>query len=530
MQLCALTHTPLPPPTGSAQTATRIGSESNSKFSQNLFGAHHFANRNPCHCWQQREEQAPRKHPGRANRFYRERETLTFLGRAWRYCVRKPVKTLIIFVVLIIMATVVMAASAVTRSADQVSEEIDAKTGRGFVLENNPQNNLGTPRGAGTVKAADIATLSKLDGVESHVARQNVTADLVNAKVQKLDHDDYDKQREKQFGNAVNVWGVNNSEIDNNFRSGSLKLAQGRHLTPDDTHKAVIHKDLAKANNLKVGDTLTLKGNKYDVDNQRKSTKEVKTQIVGLVSGKNTKPAAMRNELFANTVFTDLDTTRELYQFTPDTEIYQDANFFVAKDTNFDDVTKAAKAQGIDWQNYQISPSTQYLSGITGAVDGIKSIMRNTTVGATIFAAAIVALVLFLWLNERKKETGTLLSIGVTKASIAAQYLAELILIAVPAFICAYFAASRFAQWMGDTTLASVNKSAAQEMAQAGQFGSDLESSASAQTLDNLTVGLSPASAIQPSIICVAVIAVVVAITAVPMLRKSPRAILVDAA
>ena len=128
------------------------------------------------------------------------------------------------------MSTVVMAASAVTRSADQVSEEIDAKTGRGFVLENNPQNNLGTPRGAGTVKAADIDTLSKLDGVESHVARQNVTADLVNAKVQKLDHDDYDKQREEQFGNAVNVWGVNNSEIDNNFRSGSLKLLSLIHI------------------------------------------------------------------------------------------------------------------------------------------------------------------------------------------------------------------------------------------------------------------------------------------------------------
>lgn len=132
--------------------------------------------------------------------------------------------------------------------------------------------------------------------------------------------------------------------------------------------------------------------------------------------------------------------------------------------------------------------------------------------------------------ERTQKETGTLLSIGVTKASIAAQYLAELILIAVPAFICAYFAASRFAQWMGDTTLASVNKSAAQEMQQAGQFGADLESSASAQTLDNLTVGLSPASAVQAAILCVAVIAVVVAITAVPMLRKSPRAILVDAA
>lgn len=121
--------------------------------------------------------------------------------------------------------------------------------------------------------------------------------------------------------------------------------------------------------------------------------------------------------------------------------------------------------------------------------------MRNTTVAATIFAAAVVALVL----------------------------------ITVPAFVAAYFAAGRFAQWMGETTLASVNKSAAQDMAQAGQSGADVESSASAQTLDNLTVGLTSGSVIQAAIICVVVIAIVVAITAVPMMRKSPRTILADA-
>ena len=104
-----------------------------------------------------------------------------------------------------------------------------------------------------------------------------------------------------------------------------------------------------------------------------------------------------------------------------------------------------------------------------------------------------------------------------------------MLMIAVPAFVAAYFAAGRFAQWMGETTLASVNKSAAQDMAQAGQFGADMESSASAQTLDSLTVGLTSGSVLQAAIICVVVIAVVVAISAVPMMRKSPRAILADA-
>lgn len=122
------------------------------------------------------------------------------------------------------MATVVMSAGAVTRAADQVAQEVDAKTGSGFVLENNPQYNLGTPRGAGNVKPADIEKLAGLDGVTSHVARQNVTADLVDAQVLKPGHDDYDKQREAQFGNAVNVWGVNRSDMANAFRAGSSTL------------------------------------------------------------------------------------------------------------------------------------------------------------------------------------------------------------------------------------------------------------------------------------------------------------------
>lgn len=447
-----------------------------------------------------------------------------------RYCVRKPVKTLIILVVFILMATVVMASGAVTQAADQVSDEIDSKTGRGFVLENNPQYNLGTPRGAGTVKRADIEKLAHMEGVQDHVARQNVTADLVGATVQKLDRDDYDREREAQFGNAVNVWGVNRSDIANNFRSGALTLTEGRHLTPDDTHKALIHEDLAKANGLTVGSKLTLKGNRFDADNQRQSTEDVETEIVGLFSGENTTPVAQRSELYANTLFTDLDTTRELYQVTEETEIYQDANFFVAPGTDVDRAVEAAGAQDIDWKNYQISRSTQYFSGITGAVEGVRSVMRNTTVATTIIAAAIVMLILFLWLNERHKETGTLLSMGVTKLGIVGQYLTELVLIAVPACAIAFPVAGRVAQAMGTATLNAVNASVREEMAQAGQFGADMESAMSTRTLDSLSVGLTSSAGIHAAGLCLAVILVVVAVTAVPMMRRSPREILVNEA
>ena len=453
---------------------------------------------------------------------------MSFAGRAWRYVVRKPVRTIVIFAVLTLVATVLISADAIERASAREGAKVEAKAGAGFVLGNNPQFNQGTPRGAGTVKSADIAQIARLPEVKSYVARQNVTADLVGAQTQKLGTNDYDAKKEVQFGNAVNVWGVNRTDIDNNFRSGALTLVKGRHLQPGDHHKAIIHEDLAKANGLKIGGKLKLKGNPYDVDNLRKSTTETEMEIVGLVRGSNNRQAAQRSELFANTVYTDLDTTRALYQMNADNEIYQDANFFVASDSDLEEAEKKAGSLKIDWRNYQLSPATQYLAGITGALSGINSLMSTTKMVAFGFALLILTLVLFLWMNERKKETGVLLSVGTSKVSIFAQYLCELVITAIPAFVLAFFISQGIAQWLGDSALASVNSSLMQELAQAGQAGADMESSAATKTLDALAVSLSTPSVITAVLLTLLVGLLCVLAASFPMLRRPPRALLVD--
>lgn len=455
---------------------------------------------------------------------------MSFIGRAWRYVCRKWVKTLIVFGILVAMMTALFTTSAISRAADRVGDDVAKRTGAGFVLQNNPQFNMGTPRGAGTVKGADIEKIAALDGVKTHVARQNVTADLGNAKVQKLPQQEYDAAKEKQFGNAANVWGVNATELDNNFRSGALKLAQGRHLSPDDHHKAVIHEDLAKANGLKLGSTITLKANPYDVDNQKKSTAQVDAEIVGLVSGKNTQPPAQRSELFANTLFTDLDTTRALYGWDKQSEIYQDANFFVQRANEVDRVAEAASKLNIDWRNYQLAPTTQYLAGITGAVDGVRGVMGGTTVATFVLAGALLLLVLCLWLNERKKETGVLLAVGTPKAGMVAQYLTELVMIAIPAMLASFFLARAVAQGVGSSVLSSVNASADQGFAPGQQAGADLESSAATQTLDALNVHVDPRLLLNVGLMSLAVLAACALLASVPMLRRSPRALMVTVA
>ena len=453
---------------------------------------------------------------------------MTFLGRAWRYIFRKRIKTLIIFAILTAMLTALITTGAVTRSAGKVGEEVAQRTGAGFVLQNNPQTNPGTARGAGTVRGADIKKIARLKEIKNYVARQNVTADLVNAKVQRLAQQEYDAKKEAQFGNAANVWGVNESALDNNFRSGALKLAAGRHLKPTDRHKALIHEDLAKANGLKPGSKITLKANPYDADNQKKSTAQTQAEIVGLISGKNPRPAAQRSELFANIIYTDLQTTRELYAMTPQDEIYQDANFFVKKADMLEDVAKKAWALDIDRNGYMLARSTQYLAGITGAAESIQSTMKATKIAVSVLAAAILSLVLFLWLSERRKETGVLLSVGVKKIGILTQYFTELVMIAIPAFILSRFCANALAQKVGNSVLGSANASIQQGFGGRQQAGADIESSMAVQTLRSLHVHPGSADLISAGLLALGIIALCIALSSLPMLRKPPRELLVN--
>lgn len=60
--------------------------------------------------------------------------------------------------------------------------------------------------------------------------------------------------------------------------------------------------------------------------------------------------------------------------------------------------------------------------------------MRGALIGVTVSAVLVLSLMLLLWMNDRRQEMGILVSLGVGKPSLVAQYLAEMVLIgsAVP--------------------------------------------------------------------------------------------------
>lgn len=436
------------------------------------------------------------------------------------------------FFILLLMSTVIMSGLAIKRATDQSSEEIGKKVQSAFILENNARNNIGTPRGAGTVKNKDIQAILKLEGIEKHVSRMDSLVDLKNAKQIKISGGakDYDAKKEKEYGEAVNFTGVNNSEAETKFRTGILKLIAGRHLKDDDKYKVLVHEDFAKQNNLKLGSKIKVQANPYDPDNLQKSTESAEVEIVGMFGGKNTKKAVVRSELYENIFYADLTTTRKVNKVNTENEIYQNVTFFAKNVNAMNKILTEAKKLPVDWKMYQLTKSDQELSGVNSTLNGIYGLVFGVMLFGIILSIAVLSLVLFLWVNERKKEIGVLLAIGVSKVKIVAQLALEILIIAIFSFGLSFFVAKNVSQSIGNDFVSQASKNTTKEINKAlkGNFSADADSAVSTKTIDHIDVKVTPDLLTLTWIFGAGAIIVSILIGALPILKVKPKKLLME--
>lgn len=452
--------------------------------------------------------------------------------RAWRFVTRKRIKSAIMAFILLLMSTMILSGLAIKNATDQAAGEIGKKVQSAFVLENNARYNMGTPRGAGTVKNKDIEQIAKLDGVTGSVRRMDSLVDLKNVKQARLPDGtkDYDAKKEKDYGEAVNFMGVNDSAQELKFRTETFKLVSGRHIKSDDKFKVLIHEDFAKLNNLKLGSKIKVQANPHDPDNLQKSHESAEVEVVGIFSGKNSRKAAVRSELFENIFYTDLATTRKTNKVNYDNEIYQNVTFF-AKDVNaMSRILEQAKKLPIDWKMYQLTKSEQELAGITSTLGGIYGLVFGVMMFGVILGVGVLSLVLFLWINERKKEVGVLLSIGVSKVKIVLQFVAEVLMIFVVSFFLSFFVAGSVSQKIGDNLVSQASKNTTKEINKSlnGSFGADADSSVTTKTIDHIDVTVRPELLVGTFGFAMGVIVVAVLIGTSPILRLKPKQLLME--
>ena len=455
------------------------------------------------------------------------------IKNAFAYVTRKSLKSVIILLVVLAMSALSLISLSIKDATNRASEETFGNITSSFSMEINRQVNPGTPRGGGNVKGEDIKKISENKNIYSYVKRINSVADLIDHDIVETKETlaNQSPERSKNFKRTVMLTGVNESSKENKFVSGAYKLIEGKHLENQDKNKVLMHKDLAKKNNLKVGDKIKIKSNLFDADNEKGANETVEVEIKGLFDGHNNGVVSVPQELYENTLITDINTAAKVYGNTEDTAAYQDATFFVKGDKNLEKVIKDIGKLDINWREYNLIKSSSNYPALQQSISGIYSISNKLFVGSLIFAGVVVSLLLFLWMNARKKEIAVLLSLGISKSTIFGQFLIELIFISIPAFIGSYFLASYTGDKLGNNILNRVTGDIAKKIAKqslSSQLGGGAEVDGFNKTLTSLDINILPKSVVYVILFMSLVLIISLIISSYSILKKNSKELLID--
>ncbi|MDE5697784.1 MAG: ABC transporter permease [Lachnospiraceae bacterium] len=472
---------------------------------------------------------------------------MSIFKRAFLYVTRKRGKSILLFAILLIMATFVLTGLSIWKASEAAQLDLRRSLGGEFDIfvdwSNSPYvviENVGEKHDEETGKTSrgfimystvqftpeNIAAIKGVSGVKYCSARQEslLPFDGISLFPGTISTD-------TKYRGYTKVLGICDTEEDELFTTGTLTLAEGQHISASDTYVAVISQDLAERNELEIGDYLT--AHCYSVEDEGFTGQKIQVQIIGLFTPNAVEQfgeTVTTYDKIQNRVFVDLQTSKELDG--------GEINYgFSALHVTIDDPQDMARVvadvkalPGIDWKAFTVESDNETYENAAAPLAALNELVVILLGVIIVVSAIILALILTLWTRTRIHEIGIFLSVGIRKSAIIGQYLTEVLLIAVLAFGFSYFTGNAVAGQIGSSLL--------RQSMQTGLGDDDVVSAAAVDVgADNLVQKPLPAengiqvsvgldNLVQLCLIGLAVIIAAVSTSSITVMRLKPREIL----
>ncbi len=404
---------------------------------------------------------------------------MNFLKRALLAVSRRKGKSLIILVLFFAIANMVLAGLAIQHATDSASVLARQKLGAQLTLSYDRSTAMQKARASGEerpkiqtepVTEAMAETIASQKNIVdfNYIVNANGTADGFTAVVTESETqtDSNTNDAGQMRGGVssdtnfvlpdVSVTGISSSALTDSFKNGA-KIISGRQINSQDADQkvALVEKNLAEQNSLKVGSKIKIKATQSDTI--------VEYSIVGIYEASTTSTSqgsGMRNISFTepyNQIFVDYQSAIPLKSTSSDSSMSSagiDSVVFMVDDPkNIDQVKTDAKAMNIDWTKFTLDANDTAYEQMMQPIETVASFSKMVVYIVAIAGALILALLLMLSIKERMYETGVLLSMGEGKLKIIGQYLVEVMIIALIAFSLAAFSGQYIAQSAGNILL-----------------------------------------------------------------------------
>ncbi|MFV0395885.1 MAG: FtsX-like permease family protein [Coprobacillaceae bacterium] len=358
--------------------------------------------------------------------------------RSFFYLIRKRKKTINLFLLLVVISSFLLTTFTILQSTDTVSWYMRNTVGAAFHMRMQPNMSSSSEMiTEGSLDEQTIKTIMKHKEIKYYNANNYGYTKSDSLKfIPGMD--------DNEENNMGEVSALHNSSLDSSFVDKELGLVEGRHITKDDKNKIIISEELAKENNITIGDTLNFTQADLELDGMyfkdgiKEKTKFVDAEVVGiykvLIPQANAalQPTA---GLLINRIYTDHNFLIDL-DLAKVREYTSGASFYIKDPLALNDIVENVKEiDTIDWDNIFIVKDDFNYEKMASGLQTIEDLVFVLLIVVSVVSFAFLVLILTLRIRSRIHEVGILLSIGKSKTDIVLQFIIEVIIVLLIAFI-----------------------------------------------------------------------------------------------
>lgn len=474
------------------------------------------------------------------------------IQRAWRCVIRKPIKSILLLLVVLTVSLFLLSAMASRNTSIQMQDTTRQAVGAGLRLDANESNRtrrlteisnrIGDAEGAldgvhqekletayGTqwvvwtdnsfesLQLPDIEKIAAVDGISDY----NITTCIT--VVSPVNFNRIEDSNTDQYSDIGGVSLVGNlkMELDSNVLSGNVTIKEGRMATEDDVDVCVISEELAEQDRLTVGDILQFN----DYHDPSGST-VYEAEIIGIYQTQQFMSPLMSGDTYRseNIIFTDLYFP-EKAEGSAGNPCFEHAYFQVRDVNQYEEVKAAVQEVDIDWERYDLIDRNGNLSTMASNFNNMEKISNLLIIVAAAAGFVILFLIFLFWIKNRSREIGVLLSLGTTKVGILGQLFLEAVMIAALAFCLSLLAVPKVSGATANYLVVQQTEQAElQKAMDANKVSTDFEVSKQAVTSVEVTVTSEMMELCGIGIFLL--VSVSVGAAGIFVLRKKPRTIL----
>lgn len=397
---------------------------------------------------------------------------MQFIKRGLLYLLRHKLRCLILVVIISFASLLLIAGIAMRQASENAFWEIRTATSEKLVLQID------------TNKAGYIQAIEQEWGSASVYQGDYITQEIINKILTipgvsgigstisggffgaAVDFEYLPAQYNSsttEYGALAPYYLTVNSEKADSFTNGYLQLKEGRHLHAEDENAVMISNELAEYNDLHVGDAITL----YCLDADIMGYEAfVKLDIVGIFTGTEGKgeSAYSVSGRAGNQGFLPHKILKRVFGELADEVGYEKIDIFVNDFAEIQAIyNQVSSLPELKNKTLVLDIDSEDYDAISTPLNSMRNMLNIFMVVISILFVVVLTLLLTAWTKERNKEVGILMSLGIAKRNIVAQFITEVLIISCISFAASYFA-SPFIEDRASSLLSQIQDVQAEDM------------------------------------------------------------------